>query len=380
MKLVINCSTLSSTGPVQVAVSFIYECLRHNNHDYIIFLSPSVYRNIEINDFPANFTFYKFEHHPAFGIKGIITKKAMNKIVDKMTPDCVFSIFGPTTWKPNLPHLQGFASGHYVYKDSPVYKIMSIKERFKRLILGKIQLYFLKRDGKYYVCESDDVSNRLSDILNINRRNVYTVTNSYSHYFIKKKFDKMVLPSYMSGTFKFLILSSAAQHKNLCILNEVIPILLDKYPSLKINFVVTIDDIKYKSLFNKHVQSYIYNIGSVSPSDCPQLYYETDALFAPTLLECFSANYPEAMIMERPIITTDLSFAHSICGDAALYFSPLDPYDAVDKINTLVNNSSLRSLLVKNGKKQLSKFDTSKSRADKYLKICEDISTLENYE
>lgn len=37
----------------------------------------------------------------------------------------------------------------------------------------------------------------------------------------------------------------------------------------------------------------------------------------PSLLECFTATYPEAMRMERPIVTTDLAFAQGLCGEAA---------------------------------------------------------------
>ena len=73
--------------------------------------------------------------------------------------------------------------------------------------------------------------------------------------------------------------------------------------------------------------------------NCPKLYNQADAMFLPTLLETFSASYPEAMKMERPILTSDLDFAKDICGDAALYFNPLDSYDIANKIKTINDRS-----------------------------------------
>ncbi|MFW5820255.1 MAG: glycosyltransferase, partial [Bacteroidota bacterium] len=106
----------------------------------------------------------------------------------------------------------------------------------------------------------------------------------------------------------------------------------------------------------------------------PSLYQECDAMFLPSLLECFSASYPEAMAMEKPIITVDLGFAHSICNDSALFFNPIDSTDALNKIEALRINADLRKNLILKGKKRLEDFPSSKERAVKYLEICEEIS------
>ena len=96
-------------------------------------------------------------------------------------------------------------------------------------------------------------------------------------------------------------------------------------------------------------------------------------MFLPTLLETFSASYPEAMKMERPILTSNLDFAIDICGDAALYFNPLDSYDIANKIKTLITDPILYQDLVEKGKNRLKNFETSTSRAEKYLLCCEEI-------
>ena len=100
------------------------------------------------------------------------------------------------------------------------------------------------------------------------------------------------------------------------------------------------------------------------------LYQQTDALFLPSLLECFSANYVEAMAMSRPIITTRLGFAQTICGDAALYFNPLDSESALDQILRLRADDDLRNALVRKGLEELRRYGTAQERAHTYLEIC----------
>lgn len=376
MRLIINCAALSSTGPVQVALSFIKECIANTENQYLVFISPTIRSLIDPNIYPDNFQFVVVEKHPAKGIQGIRSRRIMRRYESIFRPNCVFTVFGPSVWKPHVPHLQGFAYGHYIYRDSPAFSLMSWKERVYRSMLKKAHLYHLKRDGDYFVCETDDVTERLQKLLNLNSGHCFTVTNTYSHYFsFFVPNDNHIIPGCNGkSVFRYLLLSSAHPHKHLTILNEIIPILNSRELPFSIRFVVTIPNELYNTLFSDEVKKYVDNIGPVKPKDCPQVYYETDALFAPTLLECFSANYPEAMVMERPIITTDLPFAHSICDDAAIYFSPLNAEDATNKIIYLATNKDVKEDLVKKGKNRLSYFCSPAERADKYLEICKNIS------
>ena len=59
--------------------------------------------------------------------------------------------------------------------------------------------------------------------------------------------------------------------------------------------------------------------------------------------------------------------------DAAEYFNPLDPIDIVNKIEGLIDNEQKIKLLIKNGKKRLNTFYSSKERADKIINICKEI-------
>jgi hypothetical protein len=77
--------------------------------------------------------------------------------------------------------------------------------------------------------------------------------------------------------------------------------------------------------------------------------------------------------MERPILTSRLPFATTVCNDAALYFDPLNPEDICEKIMEIMENKTLYNSLVEKGRNNLKTFDTAEVRAAKYLEICESI-------
>lgn len=374
MKLLINCSTLSSTGVTQVAVSFITECIYIPLNDYHIFLSKTVLSQINKEQFPANFFFYNIDSHPLYGIKGFFIRMKLRKLESQINPDCVFSVFGPSWWTPKKPHLMGFANSHFIYNDSPYFKNISLIEKFKVKIFKIIHVYFLKRNGNYFVSETEDVSSRLAELLKCNKENVFTVTNTFNDYFNHFTVSNIkILPQKSDKEFRFLSLCSFATHKNLVILNKIVPLLKNMKLKINIKFVLTIDESLFQKYFNEEAKESIINIGRVDVAMCPKLYYECDSLFLPTTLECLSANYPEAMKMKKPILTSNLPFAKTVCKDAALYFDPYNENEIVSKIIMLVNNREIREDLIRNGEKNLASFLTSKKRTEKYLQICNSI-------
>ena len=148
---------------------------------------------------------------------------------------------------------------------------------------------------------------------------------------------------------------------------------LNKRKRTDIKFVVTLPEDKYNMLFHEKYRQSILNVGFVPSKEGPSLYKECDIMFLPTLLECFSASFAEAMVMRKPIITSDMGFAHCVCKDAAVYFNPVNPMDIADKLLMLVDNKSLQATLVEKGVGQLKQFGTSSDRVDAILKLCKSL-------
>lgn len=371
MILLINTASTYKGGGVQNAKSFIEECRHIQGNEYHIIYGPSLADKINIMDFPDNFHFYKIEYRPATRILSLNLRDSFFKEIEqKVKPDVVFTTSGPAYWKPNAPHLVGYNLAHYIYPESPFFKKISFKKKLKWKLKGLVIKYYFKRDSEHFVVQTEDINMRLSRWLNTDK--VYTVSNTCNKYYYNPKIFPAKLPRRKEDEFRLLLFSAYYYHKNF----EIIPRIIDELPENyrdKIKFVLTLEKDVYKRVFAPEYYKSIYNVGPVKIEEGPSLYKECDAMFLPTLLECFSASYPEAMIMEKPIITTDLGFARSICGEAALYFSPLEPKDAAAKIVTVVSDPGIRQSLINNGRERLKLFLRPDERAREYLRICQSI-------
>lgn len=82
---------------------------------------------------------------------------------------------------------------------------------------------------------------------------------------------------------------------------------------------------------SRGLEDSIINVGPLSQQDLGAFYKHCDALVMSTRLESFG-TYLEAMHFGMPILTSDLDFAHEVCGDAALYFNPWNAESIRDAI------------------------------------------------
>lgn len=371
MTIIINTSNLYVGGGLQVALSFLNELKQMEQiHEYHVFLSQAVAGQIDEQEFPENFHFYLIEKSPSsLKYRKRIVKK-LDELEKKIQPDVVFSVFGPTFWTPVAVHVMGFALPWLINPESSAFGQLPFFKRIKKRIEILYKAHFVKTNADYYITETEDTKLKLSKYHNIDKSKIFVVGNTYNSYFDKPISKTVSLLEKEEREFKLITISHNYPHKNLKIIKEIIPYL--KEQSIKYKFILTIDKQSYESLF-EDVKEYVTTLEPINSDLCPSAYDECDALFLPTLLECFTASYPEAMKMKKPILTSDLSFAHSICGDAAVYFDPLDPKDIANKIMRLSEDKVLQNELIDKGLERLESFETAKSRARKYLEICENI-------
>jgi len=165
----------------------------------------------------------------------------------------------------------------------------------------------------------------------------------------------------LTGKTKLFCLTRYYPHKNL----ERIVELFRTYREALVNTAVIITiapeqhphaarllaDIRKAGL-----QEHIVNVGPVPQEKLGTYYHHCDALFLPTFLESFSGTYLEAMHFGVPILTSDLDFAHVVCGDAAVYFDPWSVTSILDAIRRIQNEPGLAADLVERGRRRLSGF------------------------
>ncbi|WP_277679716.1 glycosyltransferase [Gracilibacillus dipsosauri] len=374
MRILVNLSIIQSGGGMQVAHSLINELKTHKNNEYLILASNKILALITKEPFPDNFNFNLVESSPSRIFSGARSRKQLSQAELEFRPDVVFTLFGPPYWKPQAPHLCGFALAQHLYKESPFFTVISFRERLKLKVKEFIKFLSFKHHCDYWVTEMPDVSSRLAKKLGVPRDKVFTVNNVYNNIYDqpdkwkRPRFD--VKPDTLG--YKLLTISSFHTHKNLAIIPKVIDYLKERYPTFNFTFILTVYEESFSGLTDQH-KGHMLFLGPILLEECPLLYQYSDALFMPTLLECFTVSYLEAMKMERPILTSDLPFANDICQYAALYFDPLDAKNIGDKIVKLANNEDLRNKLVDSGRQVLVDFGTAAERTQAYLSILEKI-------
>lgn len=370
MNILINASNSKKGGGVQVADSICRELHKYTDHNFVI-VHTNVLKTcaIDVQKMP-NIKTIEYDLPISFWIFLSGRCRYLDEIVKQYNIDAVVTVFGPSYWIPKVKHLSGFARPHVVLYDSPFWKTGSILSRIKNKI-KRVQLkFFINRCSNYYYTENEFISQRLRELFP--NKFIYTVTNNAHQVFRSAELrdDSVKLPDFDGVTL--LTISANYPHKNLGIIKPVISYLTKRHPSLRYRFAVTLDKDVFPFLDEESMQHVVF-IGPVSIQQCPNLYEQCDAMFLPTLLECFSASYAEAMIMHKPILTSDLGFARSVCGDSALYFDPMSPESIGEVIYSLATNHSLIEQSLANQGNQLKKLDSAEDRARKIVSIVESI-------
>ncbi|MBR1630277.1 MAG: glycosyltransferase [Paludibacteraceae bacterium] len=178
----------------------------------------------------------------------------------------------------------------------------------------------------------------------------------------------MDLPPFDGTTI--LTVTSSYPHKNLPIMAETCSLLESQHPDFRFRFAITLsqEQCPFVNETNRH---HFLLLGKVDIAACPSLYEQADVMLMPSLLECFSATYPEAMRMQVPIVTSDLEFARGLCGPAAAYYEATNAQACADSIYRTATDRSYAAQLTESGTAQLKRYDNYEQRADKLIALLE---------
>jgi glycosyltransferase involved in cell wall biosynthesis len=368
MNILINASGIKKGGGLQVADSILKELPKYKEHFFLLVLSNELWYFAQVLCGENNMKIENYNFKKNFFCVVSGRNSYLDNLVIDNNIDAVLTIFGPSIWVPRCLHISGFARAQILLKKSPLFKVQRVGDNIKfHLKYGFIKFLFYRCSAIYYT-ENPYISELLK--VAFPKKNIYTVTNYYNQVFDHREQWNcdIVLPKFYG--FTILTVSSNYRHKNLSIIAQTVNYLRNKYPHFSFRFVVTIDNTELHFL-NSSDKNYVLFVGKVDVSQCPFLYSQANVMLLPSLMECFSASYPESMRMRVPIITTDLEFAHSLCGDAALYYGALSPSELGETIYTLANDEKLRDKLILNGISRLKIFDTYEARVGKIINIIE---------
>jgi len=250
--------------------------------------------------------------------------------------DLVFNL-SDIPLRSRLPQVFLFDWPYAAFLDSPAWKLSTRKERAVR----HAKLFLFKRFLPFV-----DVTIAQNEVLatclhrNYGLSAVRVVPNAVS---LDNLAGAESHDFALGAGVKLLCLSRYYSHKNI---ESFLPLAeLLKSASAEIKIITTVDaaDSPRAAAFLRKIAArglgdVIVNLGSVPMSQVPSLYRQVDALLLPTLLESFSGTYVEAMFHQLPILTSDLPFAHGVCGSGAYYFDPFDPGGMYSAINAMLTD------------------------------------------
>ena len=368
MKILINASNLSAGGGIQVANSLILSLKKRKENQYAVALSPQLKKTLPpLGSFPDNFIFSEKTDRNYSPLRVLSGRcGSLDDFLKETGSEIVFTVFGPAYWTPcGVPHLCGYALPFYIYPDSPALADIGFLNRLKFHFNRFLRMRAFSINCRAAVAETEDVAARLKKMLPEHR--IYTVSNTYNQVFDDPAAqDELELPHFDGVTL--LTVSAAYRHKNLGLIVKTAEWLKKNSPDFRFRFVLTAEPEEL-GFGRGNIPAEILFIGRVNVASCPSLYRQSDFMFLPTMLECFSASYPEAFRMEKPVLTSDLPFARGLCGDAAEYFNPLSAEDSGKLILRVSADETRKKELAEKGRRRLSLFLSAEQRADRYLEI-----------
>ncbi|MDO5760917.1 MAG: glycosyltransferase [Bacteroidota bacterium] len=307
----------------------------------------------------------------------------LDDLIKENKVDCVITVFGPSRWVPKVRHLCGFAMAQLILRDSPFFSICSLREKFYwKYVFSISRKLLFQKCSKLFYSENKYISQKVESLFHNSQ--CFTITNYYNPIYENPKLWKNKTLNKFDG-ITLLNISSSYSYKNLQISLRVAKVLEERYPDFKFRFVFSVkkEDFlnseyvknglnhprgkKEKKMYDLSLEHFVF-LGKVDLEECPSLYQQSDFVFVPTLMESFTALYPESFKMQKPLLTSDLPFAKGLCGNAAEYFSPLDAEDIAEKIYSLANNPNKQKELILAGEKQLLTYDNNTQRINKLLK------------
>lgn len=361
MNLCIDLSTLKQGGGVQVAETFIKDLLNIDITSITKILIITKNENLkDISD--DRFVVLNIENKISRNI--FINTYIFNQIFKKYEIDIIFTIFGPTFYFTNIKHIIGFARPHIPYWDSPYIKNLNFFKKLRFFIFYTIVSILFNIQSDIIIVETEDVLNRLKNLSLFKYKKIFVVENTINQYFLKQHFTN----TNNSSSLKILFVSSFYDHKNF---NFFINLAYALEKTIhKSNFSITLTLNKNNFFVPNNIVKYFNFVGNIKLDNLPELYKNHNLVIHPSLLECFSACYIEAVYTNRMLIVPNLGFSKSILSNYAFYVNNMN---VEDTINIILNKfpTYYKKINTNNFIKKYPNYFNSMTRTMKYLKIIE---------
>lgn len=368
MKIVLNAASAKMGG----AVSYLTNLLRNlppgqSEYQFFVYLPSETARGL--TDLPANIKLCPVPNENIGGWKRVWWEQiTLRHLLRRLKVDMLFS------------------TANFAMFRCPVKQILLVRNA--RYFSQIYQQTFLPRHGlkmriafrlrRWMICQSvksaDFVMTPTQAMLDELRQYVEVpdskaLVNPYGVELPETRGSKPVTrvrgyASLPQRAISVLFVSLYSEHKNLATLLKAMP-LLNKDGRGKFLLRTTVDpaweggawtvthqdDIALSC--RPDVAPWVEFLGPLGKENILQLYREGDVFVFPSLCESFGHPMAEAMAHGLSIVAADTPVNREVCGEAAIYFSPLEPDRLVDAVLRVAADRHLWDRLSTEGRRRV---------------------------
>ena len=370
LHIVVNACTLRVAGGLSIGINFLRSFTEiDSKHRITAFVPPGIgYESLQSE---------KLEIIPI----PINLQKAQNRLsldhfwlpkqIKNIKPDLIFSMGNIALPIKDIPQAVFLHWPYAVYPEGPFWDQMPFIPKFLRKIRVWQFRWYHQYAGLTFV-QGQHMKTRLLQYYPVKENQVVVIPSA-----IDSRLDDQASPLFnlqKNGVKKMVLgyISRYYSHKNFEILLQAAKILKERKTEACI--VITLEKSHGKEsadfltkLETENLSEYLVNIGQVSFQSVSGFYNSIDTLVFPSLLETFGLPQVEAMKFGKPVLVSDLDFAHEINQEAGIYFDPQNPEDLADKIKYLVENPDVLKDLHEKSKARFKSFKNWNGVVTKFI-------------
>lgn len=273
-----------------------------------------------------------------------------------------FAVFGPEYgWRRGRRTIAGFADGLLLWpqplglpRAGPWTRFRrSVRRRVARRLFGQADLL---------IVESERAKLELAATLGRQTSSIAVVPNAVNPVFLAGPTKDPVAT--LDKGLRIAYVARAYPHKNHGFLGRV----ARAWKGPPLTFVLTLSEDEWNRM-DQLTREAAENAGVQQLASLPDLLRSCDALIFPSLLETYSATPLEAMAVGLPVFAADRDYVRDHCGDAPIYFDPLDPLDFVAALKRCLADPQLLQDAARRGRDHVQALPNSMSRTRSYVAL-----------
>ncbi len=187
---------------------------------------------------------------------------------------------------------------------------------------------------------------------------------------MKEEIIDQVMNKYSIKQPYIFYVGNAHPHKNVEGLIKAFLLLKNDYPNLKL-YLAGHDHYFWQRIKQEYKDEGIVYKGYVNDRELIALYKGARVFVMPSFDEGFGLPILEAFAMGVPVVSSNSASLPEVGGDACIYFNPKDVTDMANKIKQVLDDKSLRQMLIEKGQQRYKLFSWEKL-ARTTLKIYEE--------